>query len=91
MQAVKQPGLRLSAIDSCLDLLMPFQPRYSDLLNEQHFYRNPSILELANRPVHPVTLRQLANFGHKLTEKKHLSSATFVRTELPIRLALKVK
>lgn len=91
MQAVKQPGLRLSSIASSLDFLMPFQPRYSDLLNEQHFYRNPSILELANCPVHPVTLRQLANFGHKLTEKKLLSSANFVRTELPIRLALKVK
>jgi pyruvate dehydrogenase kinase 2/3/4 len=38
-----------------------------------------------------VSLRQLTTFGKKLTESRLLASANFVRTELPIRLAHRVR
>ncbi|QPG73822.1 hypothetical protein FOA43_001136 [Brettanomyces nanus] len=87
----KYPTLKLSALASKIDSTVPFQPQYSNLLNEQHFYQNGTMLSWANKQAHPVTLRQLANFGQKLNKTKILSSANFVRNELPIRLSLRVR
>ncbi|ODV86014.1 hypothetical protein CANARDRAFT_184530, partial [[Candida] arabinofermentans NRRL YB-2248] len=63
----------------------------NSLINEQHFYRNSLLLAWSERNSHPVSLRHLANFGKKLTKEKLLSSANFVRSELPVRLSLKLK
>ncbi|KAG7877787.1 hypothetical protein KL937_004657 [Ogataea polymorpha] len=71
--------------------LSPFQSHASSLLNEQHFYQNSILLGWSERDAHPVTLRHLANFGKKLTKEKLISSANFVRTELPVRLSLKIR
>ncbi|CDK26389.1 unnamed protein product [Kuraishia capsulata CBS 1993] len=80
----------LSEITQNVHDLAPF-PGYSLLLNPQHFYHNSIILTWAERTPHPVSLRQLAGFGKKLTKEKVISSANFVRTELPVRLALRIK
>jgi len=39
----------------------------------------------------PISLRQLSAFGRKLTEQRLLTSANYVRTELPIRLAHRIR
>jgi branched-subunit alpha-ketoacid dehydrogenase kinase len=38
----------------------------------------------------PISLRQLTFFGRRLTEQRLLSSANYVRTELPTRYVLYV-
>ena len=66
-------------------------PTYSDVLNPQHFYQNEVLTKYANEKPHPVLLRQLAGYGKTLTKQKVLSSANFVRIEIPIRLALRIQ
>ncbi|CAH6722705.1 [Pyruvate dehydrogenase (acetyl-transferring)] kinase 2, mitochondrial [[Candida] jaroonii] len=70
--------------------LGPF-PTYSNILNPQHFYQNEVLMKYLKMNPHPVSLRQLAAFGKKLTKEKILSSANFVRLELPIRLAIRIR
>lgn len=41
-----------------------------------------------DRPNRPISLRQLFFFGRTLTESRLLSSANYVRMELPTRLEL---
>lgn len=66
-------------------------PSFSNILTPQHFYQNEVLLRYAKKQPHPVSLRQLAGYGRKLTKQKVLASANFVRLELPIRLALKIR
>lgn len=80
----------LSELASNISLLQPFSEG-SLILNEQHFYQNSILDSWAEKPVHPVTLRHLANFGRRMTNDKLLASANFVRTELPTRLSIKIK
>lgn len=80
----------LSELSSNINSLQPFHAG-SLILNEQHFYQNSILESWSKKHAHPVTLRHLANFGRKMTTEKILSSANFVRTELPIRLSLKIK
>lgn len=77
-------------ISSHLQNLGPF-PSYSNILNPQHFYQNQVLLEYLQRDPHPVSLRQLAGYGKKLSKQKIIDSANFVRIELPIRLALRIR
>ncbi|KAG7662543.1 PKP2 [[Candida] subhashii] len=70
--------------------LGPF-PTYSNILNPQHFYQNAVLMEYSKRHPHPVSLRQLAGYGNTLTKQKILNSANFVRIELPIRLAMRIR
>ncbi|GMG33679.1 unnamed protein product [Ambrosiozyma monospora] len=89
-QQATQQSVKLSEIIASINGLSPYH-NYSKLLNEQHFYQNSIMLQWSERTVHPVTLRQLANFGKRLTKEKLISGANFVRTEIPTRLALKIK
>ncbi|EER33239.1 conserved hypothetical protein [Candida tropicalis MYA-3404] len=70
--------------------LGPF-PTYSNILNPQHFFQNAVLLEYSKKQPHPVSLRQLAGYGNTLTRQKVINSANFVRIELPIRLALRIR
>ncbi|KAI5954549.1 PKP2 [Candida jiufengensis] len=70
--------------------LGPF-PTYSNILNPQHFYQNAVLLDYSKKNPHPVSLRQLAGFGNTLTKQKIINSANFVRIELPIRLAMRIR
>ncbi|KAI8056730.1 branched-chain alpha-ketoacid dehydrogenase, partial [Syncephalis plumigaleata] len=45
----------------------------------------------ADQPVHPVTIRQLVFFGRTLDEDKLIRSANYVRTEIPVRLAHRIR
>lgn len=73
-----------------LENLGPY-PNYSNILNPQHFYQNEVLMRFLDRKPHPVSLRQLAGYGKKLNKEKILNSANFVRLELPIRLAMKIR
>lgn len=44
-----------------------------------------------DRPIRPISLRQLFFFGRTLTESRLISSANYVRTELPTRLAHRLR
>lgn len=66
-------------------------PRGSLLINPRHFYHNAVLMEWVQRPPHPISLRQLAFFGRNLTKEKLISSALFVREELPTRLAHRIR
>lgn len=43
------------------------------------------------REARPISLRQLTFFGRTLTESRLLSSANYVRTELPTRVAHRIR
>ncbi|KAL2264286.1 hypothetical protein VTK26DRAFT_7891 [Humicola hyalothermophila] len=43
------------------------------------------------REARPISLRQLMVFGRSLTESRLLSSANYVRTELPTRIAHRIR
>lgn len=66
-------------------------PSFSNILTPQHFYQNEVLMNYSRKKPHPVSLRQLAGFGKTLTKQKILSSANFVRLELPIRLAMRIR
>ena len=70
--------------------LGPF-PTFSSILNQRHFYQNEVLMQYSKKDPHPVSLRQLAGYGKKLTKQKIIASANFVRLELPIRLALRIR
>ncbi|KAH3675033.1 hypothetical protein WICMUC_002865 [Wickerhamomyces mucosus] len=80
----------IQEISSHLQDLSPYPP-HSPYINPQHYYQNIVLNDWCRRKPHPVSLRQLAAFGNALTEEKILSSANFVRLELPIRIALIIK
>ena len=44
-----------------------------------------------DRPIRPISLRQLFFFGRTLTESRLLSSANYVRLELPTRIAHRLR
>lgn len=66
-------------------------PKGSHLINSRHFYQNTVLLDWVKRDPRPVSLRQLAFFGRKLTAEKLISSGNFVQQELPIRLAHRIR
>ncbi|KAF9431780.1 hypothetical protein BGZ76_011712 [Entomortierella beljakovae] len=57
----------------------------------QHFYQNRILDPYVNQAVSPITLRQLVFFGRNMQEDKLLKSANYVRTELPVRLAHRIR
>lgn len=65
-------------------------PKNSSIINSRHFYQNAVLMDWVAKPARPVSLRQLAFFGRKLTVDKMTASANFVREELPIRLSHRI-
>lgn len=63
--------------------------RVSLLLVSLHFTHLPS--SWVDRPIRPISLRQLFFFGRTLTESRLLSSANYLRTELPTRIAHRLR
>lgn len=59
-------------------------------VSSRHFYQNSALLDYAVREPRAVSLKQLMFSGRELTEDKIISSANFVRQEIPIRLAHRI-
>lgn len=66
-------------------------PTYSKYVNPRHFYHNTVMDTWISKKAHPVSLKQLANYGKKLTLEKVLLSANFVRMEIAIRITKKLQ
>ncbi|KAI8141658.1 mitochondrial branched-chain alpha-ketoacid dehydrogenase kinase-domain-containing protein [Fennellomyces sp. T-0311] len=57
-----------------------------------HAFYDDKIVTYANRPIRPVTLSQLVRFGHPpLTKESLRECAHYARSELPVRLARRVR
>ncbi|KAA8908093.1 hypothetical protein TRICI_004844 [Trichomonascus ciferrii] len=85
---------RIAMLDASLDV-KPGQytyPEGSEVINERHFYQNTVLMDhWVKKEARPVSLRQLAFFGKRLNTDKLLSSANFVRTELPVRISHRIR
>ncbi|GBB94660.1 hypothetical protein RclHR1_00240008 [Rhizophagus clarus] len=57
----------------------------------QHFYNNRVLDKYAHQSVNTITLRQLIVFGRNITKERLIKSGNYVRTELPIRLAHRIR
>lgn len=71
-------------------------PNGSRYVNEQHYYHNQTVVinDYAKRAPHPVSLTQLAQYyddSSTLTKNKIINSGKFVKDELAIRMAGKLK
>ncbi|PVU91439.1 hypothetical protein BB559_004133 [Furculomyces boomerangus] len=57
----------------------------------QKFYQNNVLDKYINQDAKKVTLRQLVMFGRNLTKSKLIASANYVLSELPVRLAHRIR
>lgn len=56
-----------------------------------HFYQNKQLELYATKKAHRLTLRQLVFFGRSMSEERLIKSANYVRTELPVRIAHRLR
>ncbi|KAF9055334.1 alpha-ketoacid dehydrogenase kinase N-terminal domain-containing protein [Hymenopellis radicata] len=56
-----------------------------------HFYQNRQLELYASKEAKRLTLRQLVFFGRSMTEARLITSANYVRTELPVRIAHRLR
>ncbi|EJF61246.1 alpha-ketoacid dehydrogenase kinase [Dichomitus squalens LYAD-421 SS1] len=62
-----------------------------DVSTAVHFYQNRHLEAFASKPATRLTLRQLVFFGKSMNEERLIKSANYVRTELPIRIAHRLR
>ncbi|CAI4210362.1 unnamed protein product [Parascedosporium putredinis] len=74
-------------------LQLPRRPLYRrDRSHTTAAWRPVSVLdEWVAKEARPISLRQLMVFGRSLTESRLINSANYVRTELPIRIAHRIR
>ncbi|KAF9110712.1 hypothetical protein BGX27_005974 [Mortierella sp. AM989] len=87
--AVKPESSPLFRMNNPASIVQQRQPRRR--YSPQHFYQNRILDPYVNQAVSPITLRQLVFFGRNMQEDKLLKSANYVRTELPVRLAHRIR
>ncbi|EMD40722.1 hypothetical protein CERSUDRAFT_111301 [Gelatoporia subvermispora B] len=56
-----------------------------------HFYQNRQLELYAAKEAQRLTLRQLVFFGRNMNEERLIKSANYVRTELPVRIAHRLR
>ncbi|KIO32883.1 hypothetical protein M407DRAFT_66301 [Tulasnella calospora MUT 4182] len=56
-----------------------------------HFYRNRQLELWASKKPTPLSLRQLVFYGRSMTPERLINSANYVRTELPTRIAHRIR
>ncbi|KAL0949535.1 hypothetical protein HGRIS_009585 [Hohenbuehelia grisea] len=56
-----------------------------------HFYQNRQLELYASKEAKRLTLRQLVFFGRSMDEDRLIKSANYVRTELPVRIAHRIR
>ncbi|KZO94841.1 alpha-ketoacid dehydrogenase kinase [Calocera viscosa TUFC12733] len=66
-------------------------PSTSSTSAPTHFYRNRQLELYASKKSKPLSLRQLIFFGRSMNEERLIKSANYVRTELPVRLAHRIR
>ncbi|KAH7887716.1 alpha-ketoacid dehydrogenase kinase [Phlebopus sp. FC_14] len=66
-------------------------PRTRPLSTALHFYQNRQLDLYASKEAHRLSLRQLVFFGRQMDEDRLIKSANYVRTELPVRIAHRLR
>ncbi|KAI0268690.1 alpha-ketoacid dehydrogenase kinase [Gloeopeniophorella convolvens] len=56
-----------------------------------HFYQNRQLELYAAREAQRLSLRQLVFYGRSMSEERLIKSANYVRTELPVRIAHRIR
>ncbi|KAI6119320.1 branched-chain alpha-ketoacid dehydrogenase [Pisolithus croceorrhizus] len=56
-----------------------------------HFYQNRQLDLYASKDAHRLSLRQLVFFGRQMNEERLIKSANYVRMELPVRIAHRIR
>ncbi|KAH9951574.1 alpha-ketoacid dehydrogenase kinase, partial [Amylocystis lapponica] len=56
-----------------------------------HFYHNRQLELYASKEAQRLTLRQLVFFGRSMNDERLIKSANYVRTELPVRIAHRLR
>ncbi|KAI9509488.1 alpha-ketoacid dehydrogenase kinase N-terminal domain-containing protein [Russula earlei] len=56
-----------------------------------HFYQNRKLEEYATKEAKRLSLRQLVFYGRFMSEERLIKSANYVRTELPVRIAHRIR
>ncbi|KAM5540525.1 hypothetical protein V8D89_005983 [Ganoderma adspersum] len=69
----------------------PHQDGVRRISTAVHFYQNRHLEAYASKPATRLTLRQLVFFGKSMNEERLIKSANYVRTELPIRIAHRLR
>ncbi|KOS18901.1 Pyruvate dehydrogenase (acetyl-transferring) kinase 2 [Escovopsis weberi] len=69
----------------------PIQTRHNSKAANEPWRPTHIIDEWVAKEARPISLRQLMVFGRSLTEARLISSANYVRTELPVRLAHRIR
>lgn len=60
--------------------------------NDVVSFYDAKVINYANRPIRPVTLKELIRFGQPPLSRQSLTQcAHYARTELPVRLAMRVR
>ncbi|RHZ77420.1 hypothetical protein Glove_180g93 [Diversispora epigaea] len=59
--------------------------------SSQHFYQNRILDQYVSQSTNQITLRQLIFFGRNLNEERIIKSGNYVRTELTIRIAHRIR
>ncbi|KAB8234737.1 hypothetical protein ETB97_004039 [Aspergillus alliaceus] len=86
------PARRWHAFRQCAPTLRPYSGLHQFQPHNPPPWRPVSALdEWVERDIRPISLRQLTFFGRTLTESRLISSANYVRTELPTRLAHRLR
>ncbi|KAF5363791.1 hypothetical protein D9756_000410 [Leucocoprinus leucothites] len=57
----------------------------------RHFYQNRQLELYASKEAQRLTLRQLVFYGRHMNEERLIKSANYVRTELPVRIAHRLR
>ncbi|KAG9317689.1 alpha-ketoacid dehydrogenase kinase [Chiua virens] len=70
---------------------VPRRPHARSVSTALHFYQNRQLDIYAAKEAHRLTLRQLVFFGRQMDEDRLIKSANYVRTELPVRIAHRIR
>ncbi|KAI0796657.1 alpha-ketoacid dehydrogenase kinase [Abortiporus biennis] len=94
MQCLRSPSSTLlQSLDTAKHTarrLIPSQ-RIRVVSGTAHFYQNKQLEVYASRETKRLTLRQLIFYGRSINEDRLIKSANYVRTELPVRIAHRLR
>jgi pyruvate dehydrogenase kinase 2/3/4 len=67
------------------------QQRRHNITAPKNFYHNEVLDRYVEKSVNPNTIRQLVFFGRHMTDDRLIQSANYVRKEITIRLAHRIR
>ncbi|VDC03594.1 unnamed protein product [Peniophora sp. CBMAI 1063] len=69
----------------------PTIPNRTRTYSTAHFYQNRQLELYASKEARRLSLRQLVFYGRSMTEERLIQSANYVRSELPVRIAHRIR